>query len=192
MRDLLGGKGANLSEMLNSGLPVPDGFTVTTEACLKYYDYRQKLSSEVKKQIFAHIKDLEKRSGKTFGGGNNPLLVSVRSGARVSMPGMMDTVLNLGLNDEVAKAMVARTNNERFIYDSYRRFIMMFAGVVMDCEKKPFDKILEDKKAKRKVKNDYDLPAQDYKDIVAEYKKIYKDLVGKDSLLIQLSNFWLL
>ncbi|ORM38832.1 pyruvate, phosphate dikinase [Francisella endosymbiont of Ornithodoros moubata] len=180
MRNLLGGKGANLSEMLNRGLPVPDGFTVTTEACLKYYDDRQKLSSEVKEQIFAHIKDLEKRSGKTFGGGNNPLLVSVRSGARVSMPGMMDTVLNLGLNDEGAKAMVAKTNNEQFVYDSYRRFIMMFADVVIDCEKKPFDKILEDKKAKRKVKNDCDLPAQDYKDIVVEYKKIYKDLVGKD------------
>lgn len=174
MRDLLGGKGANLSEMLNSGLPVPDGFTVTTEACLKYYDDRQKLSNEVKEQIFAHIKDLEKRTGKTFGGGNNPLLVSVRSGARVSMPGMMDTVLNLGLNDTVAQAMVAKTNNEQFVYDSYRRFIMMFADVVMDCEKKPFDKVLEDKKAKRKVKNDCDLPAQDYKDIVTEYKKFIK------------------
>ena len=180
MRDLLGGKGANLSEMLNSGLPVPDGFTVTTEACLKYYDNRQKLGKKVKEQIFAHIADLEKRTGKTFGGGNNPLLVSVRSGARVSMPGMMDTVLNLGLNDEVAKAMVAKTNNEQFIYDSYRRFIMMFADVVMDCEKKPFDKILDEKKAKRKVKNDCNLSATDYKDIVAEYKKVYKDLVGKE------------
>lgn len=180
MRDLLGGKGANLSEMLNSGLPVPDGFTVTTEACLKYYDDRQKLNDQVKEQIFANVADLEKRTGKTFGGGSNPLLVSVRSGARVSMPGMMDTVLNLGLNDEVARAMVAKTNNEQFVYDSYRRFIMMFADVVMDCEKKPFDKILDDKKEKRNVKNDCDLSAQDFKDIVAEYKKIYKDLVGKE------------
>ncbi len=135
MRDLLGGKGANLSEMLNSGLPVPDGFTVTTKACLKYYDDRQKLSKKIQEQIFSNIAELEKRTGKTFGNGKNPLLVSVRSGARVSMPGMMDTVLNLGLNDEVAKSMVAKTNNEQFVYDSYRRFIMMFADVVMDCEK---------------------------------------------------------
>lgn len=180
MRDLLGGKGANLSEMLNSGLPVPDGFTVTTEACLKYYDDRQKLCTNVRDQIFSHVSELENRTGKTFGGGSNPLLVSVRSGARVSMPGMMDTVLNLGLNDEVAKAMVAKTNNEQFVYDSYRRFIMMFADVVMDCEKKPFDKILDDKKTKRKVKNDCDLSAIDYKDIVAEYKNVYKNLVGSD------------
>ena len=180
MRDLLGGKGANLSEMLNSGLPVPDGFTVTTEACLKYYDDRQVLSKDVKEQIFAHVAELEKRTGKTFGSGKNPLLVSVRSGARVSMPGMMDTVLNLGLNDEVAKSMVAKTNNEHFVYDSYRRFIMMFADVVKDCEKKHFDKILDEKKAKRKVKNDCDLSAVDFKEIVAEYKAIYKTLVGKD------------
>lgn len=180
MRDLLGGKGANLSEMLNSGLPVPDGFTVTTEACLKYYDDRQVLSKEVQEQIFAHVTDLEKRTGKTFGSGKNPLLVSVRSGARVSMPGMMDTVLNLGLNDEVANSMIAKTNNEQFVYDSYRRFIMMFADVVMDCEKKHFDKILDEKKAKRKVKNDCDLSAADYKEVVAEYKVIYKKLVGSD------------
>jgi pyruvate,orthophosphate dikinase len=180
MRDLLGGKGANLSEMLNSGLPVPDGFTVTTEACLKYYDDRQVLSKDVKEQIFAHVAELEKRTGKTFGSGKNPLLVSVRSGARVSMPGMMDTVLNLGLNDEVAKSMVAKTNNEHFVYDSYRRFIMMFADVVKDCDKKNFDKVLDAKKAKRKVKNDCDLSAVDFKEIVAEYKVIYKTLVGKD------------
>ncbi|MGQ4002963.1 pyruvate, phosphate dikinase [Francisellaceae bacterium CB299] len=180
MRDLLGGKGANLSEMLNSGLPVPDGFTVTTEACLKYYDDRQKLSKKIQEQILHHVAELEKRTGKTFGSGKNPLLVSVRSGARVSMPGMMDTVLNLGLNDEVAKSMVAKTNNEHFVYDSYRRFIMMFADVVMNCEKKPFDKVLDEKKAKRKVKNDCDLSAADYKEVVAEYKAIYKNLVGKD------------
>ena len=180
MRDLLGGKGANLSEMLNSGLPVPDGFTVTTETCLQYYDDRQKLCDKVKNQIFDHVTKLEKRTGKTFGGGSNPLLVSVRSGARVSMPGMMDTVLNLGLNDEVAKAMITKTGNEQFVFDSYRRFIMMFADVVMDCDKKPFDKILEEKKEKRKVKNDCDLSATDYKEIVAEYKKTYKSLVGKN------------
>ena len=180
MRDLLGGKGANLSEMLNSGLPVPDGFTVTTETCLKYYNDRQKLSKKIQEQILHHVAELEKRTGKTFGSGKNPLLVSVRSGARVSMPGMMDTVLNLGLNDEVAKSMVAKTNNEQFVYDSYRRFIMMFADVVMDCEKKPFDKILDEKKSKRKVKNDCDLSAVDYKEIVAEYKAIYKKLVGSD------------
>lgn len=180
MRDLLGGKGANLSEMLNSGLPVPNGFTVSTEACLKYYDDRQKLSKEVKEQIFDHVSKLEQKTGKTFGGGKNPLLVSVRSGARVSMPGMMDTVLNLGLNDEVAKAMINKTDNPQFVYDSYRRFIMMFADVVKDCEKKPFDKILDEKKEKRKVQNDCDLSAQDYRDIVAEYKNIYKNLVGKE------------
>ncbi len=180
MRDLLGGKGANLSEMLNSGLPVPDGFTVTTEACLKYYEDRQVLSKDVQEQIFSHVVDLEKRTGKTFGRGKNPLLVSVRSGARVSMPGMMDTVLNLGLNDEVAKSIVAKTNNEQFVYDSYRRLIMMFADVVMDCEKKHFDKILDEKKSKRKVKNDCDLSATDYKEIVAEYKAIYKKLVGAE------------
>ncbi|AXA33063.1 pyruvate, phosphate dikinase [Francisella adeliensis] len=180
MRDLLGGKGANLSEMLNSGLPVPDGFTVTTEACLKYYDDRQKLGKDVRKQIFDHVSTLEQKTGKTFGSGKNPLLVSVRSGARVSMPGMMDTVLNLGLNDNVAKSMVDKTNNPQFVYDSYRRFIMMFADVVKDCEKKPFDKILDDKKAQRKVQNDCDLSAQDYRDIVAEYKNIYKNLVGKE------------
>ncbi|APC97901.1 pyruvate, phosphate dikinase [Francisella frigiditurris] len=180
MRDLLGGKGANLSEMLNSGLPVPDGFTVTTEACLKYYDDRQKLSEGLKEEIFASVEKLEQRTGKKFGGSENPLLVSVRSGARVSMPGMMDTVLNLGLNDDVAKAMIAKTNNEQFVYDSYRRFIMMFADVVMDCEKHGFDKILEAKKAERKVALDCDLNGDDYKQIVDDYKKLYKKLVGKD------------
>ena len=180
MRNLLGGKGANLSEMLNSGLPVPTGFTVTTEACLKYYDDKQKLSDSVKEQIFANVERLEKATGKKFGGSDNPLLVSVRSGARVSMPGMMDTVLNLGLNDDVAKAMIAKTNNEAFVYDSYRRFIMMFADVVMDCEKHGFDKILDAMKEKRGVANDCDLSGEDYKQIVADYKKLYKSLVGKD------------
>ena len=180
MRDLLGGKGANLSEMLNSGLPVPDGFTVTTEACLKYYDNRKKLSEKMKKQIFDNIAELEKKTGKTFGGGKNPLLVSVRSGARVSMPGMMDTVLNLGLNDDVAQSMISKTGNEHFVYDSYRRFIMMFADVVMDCDKKHFDEILEDKKAAKNVSLDCDLSADDFKEIVADYKEIYKTLVGKN------------
>ena len=138
MRNLLGGKGANLAEMKSIGLPVPDGFTVTTEACNKYYDDGKKISDEVIEQIMTKLANLEKTSGKKMGDLNNPLLVSVRSGARASMPGMMDTVLNLGLNDEVAKNFSEKINNPRFVYDSYRRFIQMFADVVKGYPKSSF------------------------------------------------------
>ena len=146
MRNLLGGKGANLAEMTNIGLPVPRGFTITTEACNKYYEDKQVISDEVKEQIFEKLKDLETITGKKMGDLENPLLVSVRSGARASMPGMMDTVLNLGLNDEVAENLAKVTNNKRFAYDSYRRFIMMFADVVKGYNKNSFERILEEYK----------------------------------------------
>ena len=138
MRELLGGKGANLAEMTNLGLPIPQGFTVTTEACIKYYEDKETISDEVLNQIFSALKELENISGKKFGDVENPLLVSVRSGARASMPGMMDTILNLGLNDKVVEAIAQK--NERFAYDSYRRFIQMFSDVVIEVPKKLFEK----------------------------------------------------
>ena len=140
MRNLLGGKGANLAEMTGIGLPVPRGFTVTTEACIKYYDDGEDISKEIKDEILKHLDALEKETGKKFGDYANPLLVSVRSGARASMPGMMDTVLNLGLNDEVAKGFAEATKNPRFVYDGYRRFIQMFADVVMGFPKSSFER----------------------------------------------------
>ena len=138
MRELLGGKGANLAEMTNLGLPVPQGFVVTTEACTRYYQDGQAIASSIEDEIFAQLAELEKISGKKFGDGNNPLLLSVRSGSRASMPGMMDTVLNLGLNDEVVESIAKLTGNPRFAYDSYRRFIQMFSDVVMDVNKAAF------------------------------------------------------
>lgn len=149
MKNLLGGKGANLSEMTNLGIPVPQGFTVTTEACNKYYEDGKTIAPEVIEQIHKSITELEKISGKKFGSLENPLLVSVRSGARVSMPGMMDTILNLGLNDEATETMAKLTNNPRFAYDSYRRFIQMFSDVVMGVEKRLFEDILDHMKEKR-------------------------------------------
>ena len=143
MRNLLGGKGANLAEMMSIGLPVPRGFTVTTEACNKYYEDNQEISDEVKSQIFEKLEELENITGKKMGDLENPLLVSVRSGARASMPGMMDTVLNLGLNDEVCVSFAEATNNKRFVYDSYRRFIMMFADVVKGYSKNSFERIFD-------------------------------------------------
>ena len=142
MRNLLGGKGANLAEMTNIGLPVPRGFTVTTEACTAYYDAGQKISKDIIDEIYNKLEDLEKLTGKKMGDAKNPLLVSVRSGARASMPGMMDTVLNLGLNDEVCVSFAEATKNERFVYDSYRRFIMMFADVVKGYSKNSFERVL--------------------------------------------------
>ena len=151
MRELLGGKGANLAEMTSIGLPVPRGFTVTTEACTKYYEDGEKLGDEVVKQIEEKLKELEKVTGKKMGDVKNPLLVSVRSGARASMPGMMDTVLNLGINDVVAKGFAEATKNPRFVYDSYRRFIQMFADVVMGFPKSSFERLF-DKISKKKRK----------------------------------------
>ena len=151
MRDLLGGKGANLAEMTNIGLPVPSGFTVTTEACNQYYEDGEQISEEIQTEIFQKMIELESKTGKQFGSSENPLLVSVRSGARASMPGMMDTILNLGLNDIVAEGFSNKTNNKRFVYDSYRRFISMFADVVKGFDKNQFERILEEKKANEHV-----------------------------------------
>ena len=171
MRELLGGKGANLAEMTNLGLPIPQGFTVTTEACTKYYEDGETISKEVEDQIFEALSKLEEISGKKFGDKENPLLVSVRSGARASMPGMMDTILNLGLNDEVLKSIAAK--NERFAYDSYRRFIQMFSDVVMEISKPLFEKAIDEMKEKRGVKLDTELTAEDLKELVGTFKAIY-------------------
>lgn len=180
MKDLLGGKGANLAEMTTIGLPVPSGFTVTTEACNKYYDDNKVISDEVKMQIFDALSALENRTGKKLGDKENPLLVSVRSGARASMPGMMDTVLNLGLNDEVATGFSEVTNNPRFIYDSYRRFIMMFADVVKGYPKQSFDRILDGIKEEKGAKYDTDLTAEDMMEVTKRFKEVYKELSGVD------------
>ena len=180
MRNLLGGKGAGLSDMLCAGLPVPNGFTVTTEACNKYYEDGEKLSEDVLEQIFAAMDNLQELTGKQFGNPENPLLVSVRSGARISMPGMMDTVLNLGMNDEVAEGLAKLTNNPRFAYDSYRRFIQMYADVVEDLGKVNFDKILDGKKESNGLKYDTELTTDHLKEIVVEYKAKYKELKGED------------
>ena len=180
MRELLGGKGANLAEMTNIGLPVPQGFTVTTEACIKYYDDGRKIDESIQKEIFTNLADLEKLTGKGFGDKKNPLLVSVRSGARASMPGMMDTILNLGLNSETVEGLAALTGNPRFAYDSYRRFIQMFADVVMEVPKPLFEAILDEEKEKKGVTLDTDLDADDMKEIVKKFKALYKKEKGED------------
>ena len=180
MRNLLGGKGANLAEMKSIGLPVPDGFTVTTEACNKYYDDGEKIADEVIEQIMNKLSKLEETSGKKMGDLDNPLLVSVRSGARASMPGMMDTVLNLGLNDEVAKHFSEKIDNPRFVYDSYRRFIQMFADVVKGYPKSSFERVLDEFKENKGVSFDTDLTADDMKEITNKFKTIYKDLAGEE------------
>ena len=180
MKNLLGGKGANLAEMTTLGIPVPTGFTVTTEACNKYYEDGKTISSEVMEQIYASIKELEKVAGKEFGSEEDPLLVSVRSGARVSMPGMMDTILNLGLNDSAVEVVANKTNNPRFAYDSYRRFIQMFSDVVMGIEKRLFEDKLEAMKEARGVKLDTDLNADDLKELVGQFKELYKKEKGEE------------
>ena len=174
MKELLGGKGANLAEMSSLGLPVPAGFTITTETCDAYYKLGRKYPAELAPQIDKNIRKLESVTGKTFGKGSNPLLVSVRSGAAVSMPGMMDTVLNLGLNDVTIKTMIANSGNERFVWDSYRRFMQMFGDVVLDIEHHSFEAALDKVKKARKAANDTDLDVDGLKDVVAEYKKVYK------------------
>ncbi|MCK9289731.1 MAG: pyruvate, phosphate dikinase [Acholeplasmataceae bacterium] len=179
MRNLLGGKGANLAEMTKIGLPVPFGFTVSTEACTKYYEDGKKIDDAIVKEIFTAVTELEKEANKTFGDVNNPLLVSVRSGARASMPGMMDTILNLGLNDEVVKGLAKLTANPRFAYDSYRRFIMMFADVVMEIGKENFDKIFDERKKQRKVSDDADLTAEDMIYIADAFLARYQELKGE-------------
>ena len=180
MRNLLGGKGANLAEMTNIGLPVPQGFTVTTEACTKYYDDGKKLSDEVIAQVQEGLKKLEEITGKKFGDKKNPLLVSVRSGARASMPGMMDTILNLGINDEVVVGLSELTGNERFAYDSYRRFIQMFSDVVMGLDKSRFERIIDEMKEARGIKLDIEFSAEDLKEMVAKFKEFYKKEMNCD------------
>ena len=180
MRNLLGGKGANLAEMTNIGLPVPRGFTVTTEACTKYYEDGEKLNSSIIEEIESKIKELEKITGKTMGDTKNPLLVSVRSGARASMPGMMDTVLNLGLNDDVAEGFSEVTNNPRFVYDSYRRFIQMFADVVMGFPKSSFERLFDKIKEEKNVEYDTELNADDLKEVIEIYKGEYKKYANAD------------
>ena len=172
---LFGGKGANLAEMTRIGLPVPQGFTITTEACTKYYEDGKKINDGIMEQIYQKLAQIEKMTGKKFGDPTNPLLVSVRSGARVSMPGMMDTILNLGLNDEVVEGLAKLTNNPRFAYDSYRRFIQMFSDVVMQQDKSKYERILDQIKEKKGVKYDKDLSADDLKEIVKLFKKLYKE-----------------
>ena len=178
MKNLLGGKGANLAEMTSIGLPVPRGFTVTTEACTSYYDAGKVISKEIVDEIYDRLSDLEKLTGKKMGDLNNPLLVSVRSGARASMPGMMDTVLNLGLNDEVCVSFAKETNNKRFVYDSYRRFIMMFADVVKGYSKNSFERVLDKFKEEKNAKFDTDLNEDDMYELAFKFKDIYKELSG--------------
>ena len=180
MKELLGGKGAGLAEMTNIGLPVPQGFTVTTEACTEYYNQDKKLSDEIVDQINKNLVILEAKCEKKFGNKANPLLVSVRSGAKFSMPGMMDTILNLGLNDETVAGIAESTNNERFAFDSYRRFIQMFGDVVQEISKNKFDSVLEHAKEKNGYKDDTELTADDLKAVVVAYKKIVKEETGKD------------
>ena len=180
MRNQLGGKGANLSEMTILGIPVPQGFIVTTEACNKYYNDGKVISEEVLEQIQNHIAKLEEITGKKFGSLENPLLVSVRSGARVSMPGMMDTILNLGLNDEAVEVVAKQTNNPRFAYDSYRRFVQMFSDVVMGVEKRLFENIIDEMKEARGVHYDTELTADDLKELVVKFKDLYKKEMKKD------------
>lgn len=180
MRELLGGKGANLAEMTNLGLPVPQGFVVTTEACNKYYDDGQVMSQDVVDQIFANVAEIEALSGKKFGDASNPLLLSVRSGSRASMPGMMDTILNLGLNDEVVESLAKLSGNPRFAYDSYRRFIQMFADVVMEIPKHTFEVIIDEMKHERGIILDSDFTADDFKEMVKRFKAYYHENKQED------------
>ena len=180
MRALLGGKGANLAEMTGLGMPIPQGFTVTTEACTNYYDNDQTISEEIQGQIFEALAWLEEYNGKKFGDNSDPLLVSVRSGARASMPGMMDTILNLGLNDVAVEGFAAKTGNPRFAYDSYRRFIQMFSDVVMEVSKSEFEKIIDEVKAAKGVKYDTELTAEDMKELITRFKAFYKESKGEE------------
>ncbi len=180
MRELLGGKGANLAEMTNLGMPVPQGFTVTTEACTQYYADGKTINAEIEAQILEYLDKLEKSTGKKFGDAENPLLVSVRSGARASMPGMMDTILNLGINDKVVAGIAKLMNNERFAYDSYRRFIQMYSDVVMELPKSRFETIIDKIKEKRGVLQDTELDAADLREMVAEFKAFYRENLGAD------------
>ena len=180
MRNLLGGKGANLAEMTNLGLPVPQGFTITTEACTQYYEDGQKINDEIMGQIMDHINKMEEITGKKFGDKENPLLVSVRSGARASMPGMMDTILNLGLNEEVVEVLAEKSGNPRWAYDCYRRFIQMFSDVVMEVGKKYFEALIDEMKKEKDVKQDVELTAEDLKELANQFKAEYKAKIGEE------------
>ncbi|MEE1139449.1 MAG: pyruvate, phosphate dikinase, partial [Acutalibacteraceae bacterium] len=180
MRNTLGGKGANLAEMTKIGLPVPQGFTISTEACTKYYEDGKKINDEIQAQIMEYIVKMEEITGKKFGSMENPLLVSVRSGARASMPGMMDTILNLGLNEEVVEAISAKSGNPRWAWDCYRRFIQMYSDVVMEVGKKYFEELIDEMKAEKGVTQDVDLTAEDLKVLAGQFKAEYKSKIGKD------------
>ena len=180
MRNLLGGKGANLAEMTNIGLPVPQGFTITTEACTQYYEDGREINSEIQAQINEYIEKMEEITGKKFGDKENPLLVSVRSGARASMPGMMDTILNLGLNEDVVNVIAEKSNNPRWAWDCYRRFIQMYSDVVMEVGKKYFEQLIDEMKEKKGVKQDVELDAEDLKELARQFKEEYKAKIGED------------
>ena len=181
MKDDLGGKGAGLAEMTNAGLPVPPGFTIQTEACREYMRHNS-VSEEVNQQMEEALRRLEKLQAQKLGGGENPLLVSVRSGAKFSMPGMMDTILNLGLNDESVEALAKRSKNPRFAYDSYRRLIQMFGNVVLEIPKPAFDQVFDAKKRHKKAKLDTDLDAKALKEVIDEYKKVVKKHTRRDTM----------
>ena len=170
MRELLGGKGANLAEMTNLGMPVPQGFTITTEACTQYYEDGRKINDEIMAEIMENITKMEEITGMKFGDKENPLLVSVRSGARASMPGMMDTILNLGLNEEVVEVLAAKSGNPRWAWDCYRRFIQMYSDVVMEVGKKYFEELIDEMKEKKGVTQDVDLTAEDLKELAEQFK----------------------
>ena len=178
MRELLGGKGANLAEMTNIGLPVPQGFTITTEACTQYYEDGRQINDEIQAQINEYIVKMEEITGKKFGDKTNPLLVSVRSGARASMPGMMDTILNLGLNEEVVNAIADMSKNPRWAWDCYRRFIQMYSDVVMEVGKKYFEQLIDAMKEKKGVKQDVELDADDLKELANQFKAESKSKIG--------------
>ena len=180
MRELLGGKGANLAEMTNIGLPVPQGFTISTEACTKYYEDGRKINDDIMAEINEYIVKMEGITGKKFGDKENPLLVSVRSGARASMPGMMDTILNLGLNEDVVAVMAEKSNNERWAWDCYRRFIQMYSDVVMEVGKKYFEELIDKMKAEKGVTQDVELDANDLKELAGQFKAEYKAKIGED------------
>ena len=180
MRELLGGKGANLAEMTNIGLPVPQGFTITTEACTRYYEDGREIAPEIEQEIMEYIAKLETITGKRFGDRENPLLVSVRSGARASMPGMMDTILNLGLNEDVVEVLSRKSGNPRWAWDCYRRFIQMYSDIVMEVGKKYFEQLIDAMKAEKGVKQDVELTADDLRTLAGQFKAEYKAKIGED------------
>ena len=180
MRNLLGGKGANLAEMTNIGMPVPQGFTVTTEACTRFYEDGERIAPEIENEIFEYLEKLEELVGKRFGDAENPLLVSVRSGARASMPGMMDTILNLGMNDVVCKTMAEQSGNARWAYDSYRRFIHMFANVAMGQDRQKYEDVMDELKESFGAEEDTDLDAAAMMELTERFKALYKDITGDE------------